>query len=137
LAEIYLFSLRDLMTPEQLAKLKRDATLRKRLAKLMARDCFRNIARLEDFHGGKFPTTQTGDYSDVKVLTPDREIQWSELSRISDEEMKALMIDIVNHCYAFLTGLCTPEAANIIEKLKENDEVPEWNDPVLLIPPHL
>jgi hypothetical protein len=106
-------------------------------AKLMARDCFRNVARLEDFHSGKFPTTQTGNYSDVKVLTPDREIQWSELSRISDGEMKALMMDTVDHCYAFLTGLCTPQAADIVEKLKENDEVPEWNDPVPLIPPHL
>jgi hypothetical protein len=124
------------MTPDQLAELRDNATLRKRLAKLMARDCFRNIATLEDFHGGKFPRTQTGDYSDVKVLTPDREIQWNELSRIGDEEMKALMIEVVDHCYLFLTGLCTPQAANIIEELKEHDEVPEWNDPVPMIRPH-
>jgi hypothetical protein len=35
------------MTPEQLAELKNDATLRKRLAKRMARDCFRNTPKLE------------------------------------------------------------------------------------------
>jgi hypothetical protein len=36
------------MTPDQLAELKTDATLRKRLAKKMAHDCFRNTI-LEDW----------------------------------------------------------------------------------------
>jgi hypothetical protein len=82
------------MTPEQLADLKDDATLRKRLAKLIARDCFRNTV-LEDFHSGKVPSSRTGDYSDVKAITPYGEIEWDKLSRLSDAEMKRLMIDVV------------------------------------------
>jgi hypothetical protein len=38
------------MTPDQLAELKNDATLRKRLAKKMAHDCFRNTKELEEMH---------------------------------------------------------------------------------------
>ena len=54
----------DSMNPDQLAELKSDETVRKRLAKLMARDCFRNT-KLEDFH-----------------------------SRFADDEMKALMVGV-------------------------------------------
>jgi hypothetical protein len=57
------------MNPDQLAELKTNVALRKRLAKRMARDCFRNTI-LEDFHAGKTPSSQTGDCSDVKVVTP-------------------------------------------------------------------
>ena len=66
------------MTPEQLGELKDNATLRKRLAKAMAKHCFRNT-KLEDLHGA---------------------------DRIDDEEMKALMIDVVDHCYDYLMELC-------------------------------
>jgi hypothetical protein len=45
-----------------------------------------------------FPSSKAGDYSDVKVVSPYGEIGWERLSRLS-EEMKALMIDVVNHCY--------------------------------------
>jgi hypothetical protein len=38
------------MTPNQLVELMTDETLRKRLAKFMARECFRNSPRLEDMH---------------------------------------------------------------------------------------
>src|SRR4030095_6598035 len=95
------------MTPEQLAELKNDPTLRARLAKLLARDCFRNTM-LEDLHAGKVPSSLAGDYSDVKVVTPHGEIQWNRLSRFSDQEMKALMMDVVDHCYDFLVELCSP-----------------------------
>src|SRR5712671_6804988 len=111
------------MTPEQLAELKTDAILRKRLAKKMAHDCFRNT-ELEDFHAGKVPSTRTGDYSDVKVVTPYGEIQWDRLSRLSDAEMKALMIDVVDHCYEFLMELCSPHGADVIDDLKRRDELP-------------
>jgi len=110
------------MTPDQLAELKNDATLRARLAKRMARDCFRNTI-LEDFHAGKVSSSQTGDYSDVKVVTPYGEIHWNALSRISDTEMKALMIDIVDHCYDFLMELCSPNGREVIENLKLRDEL--------------
>jgi hypothetical protein len=57
------------MTPKQLAELKRDELVRKRLAKLMALTCFRNT-KLEDFHAGMYPSSKSGDYSDVKVASP-------------------------------------------------------------------
>jgi hypothetical protein len=38
------------MTPEQFVELKTDTILRKRLAKLMARDSFRNSKILEDMN---------------------------------------------------------------------------------------
>src|SRR5262249_20400945 len=92
------------MTPEQLAELKTDAILRKRLAKKMAHDCFRNT-KLEDMHAaGKF----------------------------SNEDMKALMIDVVDHCYDFIMELCSPHGADIIDDLKRRDELPEWKEPELL-----
>jgi hypothetical protein len=71
-------------------EIQHDEALRKRLPKLMAHDCF---------HSGKYPSSKTGDYSDVKVVSPFNEIPWKELSRLSDEEMKILMIDVVNQCY--------------------------------------
>jgi hypothetical protein len=38
----------------------------------------------------------------VHVVTPYGEIPWSALSRISDDEMKLLIIEIVNKVYTFL-----------------------------------
>jgi hypothetical protein len=67
------------MTPSQLADLKNDDLLRKHLAKLMARDCFRNSRVLEDFHGGTSPSSETGDFSDVRVVSPFGEIAWNDL----------------------------------------------------------
>ena len=49
---------------------------------------------LEDLHAGKVPQSLIGDYTDVKVVTPNREIPWNELSRISGKEMHFLMLEI-------------------------------------------
>jgi hypothetical protein len=88
------------MNPDQLAELKNNDILRKRLAKWMAKFCFRNT-KLEELH-----------------------------DRISDEEMKVLMIDCANHCYAFVSMLFATQAANdVIDMLKENDQVPQWDEP--------
>jgi hypothetical protein len=65
--------------------------------------CVRNA--LEDLHAGIFPSSQSGDYIDVKVVTPYGEIPWTRTSRFSDEEMKLLMIGIVDKTYAFLRYL--------------------------------
>jgi hypothetical protein len=64
----------------------------------------------------------------VKLISPYGEIQWDRLSRLSDAEMKALMIDVVDHCYDFLMELCS-NGRQIIEDLKLRDEVPRWNEP--------
>jgi hypothetical protein len=53
-------------------------------ALVMAVNCVRNTI-IEDYHAGKVPRSKTGDYSDVKVVTPYGEIAWNELSRISNE----------------------------------------------------
>lgn len=71
------------------------------LAKILVETCFRN-SELENLHAGVTPSSATGDYSDVKVVTPYGEIPWTRLSRISDEEMKALMIDVMDRTYTFL-----------------------------------
>ena len=49
---------------------------------------------LEDLHSGIFPSTKTNDYSDVKVVTPYGEIPWNNISRISDKELRTLMLEI-------------------------------------------
>ena len=71
------------------------------LAQMFAFHCVRN-SYLEDLHAGIFPSSQTGDYTDVKVVSPYGEIAWNRLGRISDEDMKRLSEDIVNRLYTFL-----------------------------------
>jgi hypothetical protein len=117
------------MTPDQMTELARSEVLRGRLAKLMALECFRN-SELENLHAGKFPSSKTGDYSDVKVVSPYGEIAWNDLGRLSDDEMKVLMIDVVNHCDKFLHDLFVDAGGEaVIEGRKERDPVPKWYDP--------
>jgi len=75
-----------------------------KVAKMLAFYCVRNSS-LENLHAGVFPSSQTGDYRDVRVVSPYGEIAWHRLSRISDEEMKPLMEEIVNRLYTFLYHL--------------------------------
>ena len=60
-------------------------------------------SRLEELHTGISPESATGDYSDVKVVTPYGDIPWARLSRLDDEEMKALMSEVVDRVYTVLT----------------------------------
>jgi hypothetical protein len=88
------------MNPDHVAELKNNEITRKRLAKWMAQFCFRNT-KLEDFH-----------------------------NRFSDDDMKELMIDCVDHCYLFLSILFTTENSNkIIDILAQEDRVPDWKEP--------
>ena len=78
---------------------------------------------IEDLHAGINPSSQSG-------VTPHGEISWERLGRFSDDEMKVLMIDVVNRCYQFLSELLDRRcAAVIIERLKLRDPLPRWNDP--------
>lgn len=71
------------------------------LARLLAVICVRN-SRLEDLHTGRAPVSLTGDGSDIVVLDGEgNRIPWSEVSRIDDEEMRALMREIVDRLYTF------------------------------------
>jgi hypothetical protein len=76
------------------------------VATMLAFHCVRNSS-LEDLHAGIFPSSQTGDYTDVKVVSPYGEIAWNRLARISDEEMQRLSEDVVNRLYTFLFYLLT------------------------------
>ena len=98
--------------------------------------CVRNNSSLENIHCGSFPRTQTGDYSDVKVVTPYGEIPWTQLSRISDEEMKRLMIEIVDNVFTVLSNTILShspsEAENLaLARISLNSER-SWNDPRLV-----
>jgi hypothetical protein len=72
------------------------------LATNLVVNCVRNTY-LEDLHAGKVPSSKTGDYTDVKVVTPYGEIPWNELSRLSNDEMKTLMIEVVDKVFTYLT----------------------------------
>ena len=74
------------------------------LAQMLAFHCVRN-SYLEELHAGMYPSSKTGDYTDVKVVSPYGEIAWNRLGRISDEEMQRLSTDIVNRLYTFLFHL--------------------------------
>lgn len=79
-----------------------DRRKREIFAMALVETCVRN-SRLEELHAGVTPDSATGDYSDVKVVSPYGEIPWTQLSRISDEEMKALMIEIVDRVFTFMS----------------------------------
>ena len=66
----------------------------------------------------------------MKVVSPYGEIPWNKVSRFNDEEMKELIIDVVNHCYNFITVLFKDAKGNdILEILKKTDLKSEWQDP--------
>ena len=78
--------------------------------------CVRNT-QLETLHAGLTPTTRAGDYSDVFVVDADgRRIPWAEVSRIDENEMRALMQEIVNRLYTFHLEANDPKLQATIER---------------------
>jgi hypothetical protein len=64
------------------------------------------------------------------VRSPYGEIPWPRLSRLSDQEMKALMIDVVNKTYRALIVLFDDRlGGQLIKILTQQDLVPRWNEP--------
>jgi ligand-binding SRPBCC domain-containing protein len=119
------------MTVETVREISTNPEVLKRLAKYLAQQCFRNTM-LEDLHAGITPDSQTGDYTDVVVRSPYGEIPWPKLSRLSDEEMKALMIDVVNKTYRALIVLFDDRlGGELIKVLAQHDFLPRWNEPTL------
>lgn len=109
--------------------LLRDQRVLRHLAKYMALHCFRNTY-LEDLHAGTSPSSTTGDFTDVVVRTPHGEIPWNNLSRLSDDEMKRLMIEVVDHCFVFLRQLVSGrDTLQLLSLLSDHDPVPSWYDP--------
>jgi hypothetical protein len=118
------------MTIETAREISSNPELMKRLAKYLAQQCFRNTM-LEDLHAGITPDSQTGDYTDVVVRSPYGEIPWPRLSRLSDEEMKALMIDVVNKTYRALTVLFDNRLGGELIKILAQQDFLRWNEPTL------
>jgi hypothetical protein len=94
------------MTPEQLSELKDNVALRKRLAKKIAHDRFRDTKTLEYMHVA---------------------------DKITDEEKKGIMIEATDKCYDLVLDLCSPHGIDIINDLKQRDEVSEWDGPEVRI----
>jgi hypothetical protein len=106
-----------------------DKALAAVLAKAITAVCVRN-GFLEDLHSGVTPSSKTGDYSDVKVVTPYGEIAWPNVSRISDEEMKRLMKEIVNQVYAFLCRQDDPAFLEAFIRMG-SQYAARWDEPEL------
>jgi hypothetical protein len=85
-----------------------DKALAAQLAKSIAALCVRNTF-LEDLHSGTTPSSQSGDYSDIKVVTPLGEIPCRNLCRISDAEMKCLMKEIADKLFTYLSRKNYPD----------------------------
>lgn len=82
---------------------------------LLVSGAIRHGGHLENLHAGYFPETKTGDYSDVYVVDGHgRRIEWNQLSRISDEEMKAFMKDAVDRVYTTLMEGDDPDYSAVI-----------------------
>ena len=98
-----------------------------KLAKIMAMLCVRNT-QLETLHAGLTPITRTGDYSDVFVLDADgRRIPWTDVSRFDEDEMRALMRDIVNRLYTFHLHADEPKLQATIERWMGVAD--KWDEP--------
>ena len=98
-----------------------------KLAKIMAMLCVRNT-QLETLHAGLTPITRTGDYSDVVVLDADgRRIPWTEVSRFDEDEMRALMRDIVNRLYTFHLHADEPKLQATIDRWMGVAD--KWDEP--------
>lgn len=106
-----------------------DPVLQQRLAKYLVLQCFRNSI-LEDLHAGTSPSSASGDYSDVSVSIPYGVIPWSEVSRLNDDEMTRLMIDVVDRTYGFLHKLFNENSGGeLLYRLAQRDPLPHWKEP--------
>ncbi len=75
---------------------------------------------------GTSPLSASGDYSDVSVSSPYCVIPWPEVSRLNDEEMKPLMIDVVDRTYRFIHTLFDERTGGeLLLRLAERDP-PQW-----------
>ena len=106
------------------------------ISKVIAAACVRR-GYLEKLHYGPTPVTRTGDYSDVKVIDAEgREIPWSEVSRINQDEMKTLMTGVVNRIHTFLARtLFSATEDKEFEQALDRAAVPwtkSWDEPKYL-----
>jgi len=68
------------------------------------------------------------DFSDVNVVSTRGEISWNATSRISDDEMRAFMLQVVDRLYTSLLRLNDPEfVARVTEYARK--ATTGWNEP--------
>src|ERR1017187_6609357 len=84
---------------------------------------------------GISPSSASGDYSDVTVTSPSCAIPWPKVSRLNDDEMRRLIIDVVDRTYRFIHTLFDENAGGeLLLRLAQHDPVPQWNEPELRNP---
>lgn len=92
--------------------IKKNPVILKRLAQYLVQQCFRNTV-IEDYHAGYYPG-------------PGR----SKASRITQAEMKALMIEAVDKTYSFLWLLFQEDIGlTFLADFETVDPVANWNEP--------
>ena len=98
-----------------------------KMAKTLAMMCVRNTG-LETLHAGVVPVTHTGDYSDVRVIDADgREIAWNDVSHLDDDQMRALMKEIVNRLYTFYISIDDEEFRDQVDRWARLTDL--WDEP--------
>jgi hypothetical protein len=90
------------MNLSSLQEIQHNDLVRKRLAKKIVRDRFRD-GKFEDFH--------------------------TELAELDDDTVETIMKDAVNRTYKLLCKLSNAMGDMIVERLKGQDDVPAWDDP--------
>lgn len=97
------------------------------MAKTLAMICVRNTG-LETLHSGIVPVTHAGDYSDVRVIDADgREIAWNDVSHLDDDQMRALMKEIVNRLYTFNVSIDDQEFRDRVDRWARVAD--RWDEP--------
>jgi hypothetical protein len=101
-----------------------------RWAKDIAALCVR-MTCIESIHAGRIPQSKTGDYSDVKVVTPSGEIPWAEVSRMSDDEMRQFMQQVTDRLYTVLAQI---DDVDFMERLHSLGQklTAQWGEPQYL-----
>lgn len=104
-----------------------DEAIAKQIALGLAVLCVRNTC-IEDIHSGIEPVSLAGDFSDVAVVTPKGEIPWNDLARISNDEMKVFMQQVVDRLYTTLLRMDDPLFVERVIQYAKRAAI-NWDDP--------
>jgi hypothetical protein len=83
---------------------------------------------LEELHAGTPLSSITDDYSNVKVVAPGGEIEWTRISRFSNDEMRQLMKEVVNKLYSVLLRLDDPAFVESVKQFGKRGTT-RWDEP--------
>ena len=83
---------------------------------------------------GVEPESQTGDYSDVRVICRGQQVPWQEIGRISDDELRLLIRRWVNRVYTVLKQM--HDGKFLVITLRLGAEI-EAQEPVPKVIPYL